>query len=315
MSSPAGKRTAPIGGNRANAWVLVASTLMVALYGVNAAGAYVPGLEEWSARLTNVEGRAKEGGIEIVEALLWGFAALAFGWSAYKLFARRASGPLRSRMSGRFLWCAFFAGLSFLALGEETSWGQVYGWYSAPESVAAVNAQEEFNLHNLDLAEIWGLEADHPLVPYLRNLSHVINPILYAFFLAAWVLVPFGLRRGRLRSRFWSGYPVPPVVVSAFFFYNVVAWLVVDRLLFDVGELFELSISITIAMVAACAAGAWNDGTGDVERPGATDRPSLSKADRAILDDFGDASAVGDDTTGPDSARMDSNGAMSGTAE
>ncbi len=267
-------------------WVLISSAVMVVLYCVNALGAWIPELSEWAARLTNVEGRAKEGGIEIVEALLWAFSTLAFGWVALQLLRQSAAGPLRTRLSGRLLWCAFFALLAFMALGEETSWGQVYGWYSAPESVAAVNAQEEFNLHNLDVAEILGLGPDHPLVPYLGNLSHIINPIFYAFFLAAWVIVPLGLRRNRLRSRVWTGYPVPPTVVSSFFLANLVAWLLVDRLLFDVGELFELSISLTMAMVAGCALAAWKE---EARAPAVDEAakgagPRLAPA--AVLDDF-----------------------------
>ena len=294
MTSPDRDKSKKSDQGRMPALVLVASVVMVALYGVNAAGSFIPELAEWSAKLTNVEGRAKEGGIEIIEAILWAFAALAFGWTAMKLLTREQRGPLRTRMSGRLLWCGFFAGLSFMALGEETSWGQVYGWYSAPESVAAINAQEEFNLHNLDVAEIWGLEPDHPLVPYLKNLSHVINPIFYAFFLAAWVLVPLGIRKGRLRSRWWSGYPVPPTAVSNFFACNAIAWLIVDRLLFDVGELFELSISITIALVAGAAAASWNEGLDDAE-PSTAEEGLTRAAESAILDDFARAPTRGSD--------------------
>ncbi|MCC6907986.1 MAG: hypothetical protein IT430_08615 [Phycisphaerales bacterium] len=36
-------------------------------------------------------------------------------------------------------------------LGEEISWGQHYLGYATPESIASLNSQEEFNLHNLDL--------------------------------------------------------------------------------------------------------------------------------------------------------------------
>jgi hypothetical protein len=224
-----------------------AAAAMALLYAVNAVGILVPSLTESVARFTNVEGRAKEGGIELLEAVLWGFAAIAFAWAAVRMRKRPSAGR---RLRGPVLWSAVFAGLAFMALGEETSWGQVYGFYSAPERVASVNAQEEFNLHNLDVAEILGLDEDHFLVPWLGNLSHVINPIFYAFFLATWVVIPWMLRTGRLRSRLWNGYPTPSLAVSRFFALNVVAWLVVDRLLYDVGELFELSISITIALVA-----------------------------------------------------------------
>lgn len=227
--------------------VMWAAIAMVLLYAINAVGTLVPSLTESVARFTNVEGKAKEGGIEILEALLWGFAAIAFAWAAVRMWQRA---PRGRRLAGAVLWSGFFAVLAFLALGEETSWGQVYGFYSAPERVAAVNAQEEFNLHNLDVAALLGLEGDHPLVPWLGNLSVIINPIFYAFFLATWVVIPWMLRTGRLESRLWNGYPTPSVAVSRFFALNVVAWLVVDRLLYDVGELFELSISITIALVA-----------------------------------------------------------------
>lgn len=229
---------------------------------------------------------AKEGGIEVAEALLWAFSAIAFGRIAVQLLRGSGGKRLRARLSGRLLWCAFFALLAFMALGEETSWGQVYGWYAAPESVASVNAQEEFNLHNLDVAEIWGLEPDHPLVPYLKNVSHIINPIFYAFFLGAWVIVPWGLRHNRLRGRMWTGYPVPPVVVSSFFLANLLAWLLIDRLFFDVGELFELSISLTMATVAGCALATWNGEAKapEVQRTTRRSEPRLSPA--VVLDDY-----------------------------
>jgi hypothetical protein len=40
-----------------------------------------------------------------------------------------------------------------LCFGEETSWLQSYIQYSTPEGVAANNAQDEFNLHNLNFAQ------------------------------------------------------------------------------------------------------------------------------------------------------------------
>ena len=71
------------------------------------------------------------------------------------------------------------------------------------------------------LAAMARIEPDNPLVPYLKNLSHVINPIFYAFFLGAWVVIPWAIRTGRLRGRLWRGYPVPAVAVSTFFALNV----------------------------------------------------------------------------------------------
>ncbi len=47
-------------------------------------------------------------------------------------------------------WCLFFAVLMFLVGGEEISWGQRIFGIATPESLSAVNVQNEFNIHNID---------------------------------------------------------------------------------------------------------------------------------------------------------------------
>jgi hypothetical protein len=89
-------------------------------------------------------------------------------------------------------------GLLFL-IGEEVSWGQrIFGW-ETPESVAAVNKQEETNLHN-----IHGVGSSFKWIQMLVGAYGTILPIVFlrpAFsarfrklieaVVPHWTLVPF----------------------------------------------------------------------------------------------------------------------------
>ena len=78
------------------------------------------------------------GPIEILSALAYATAIVLF----FKA-ASRASAPVRYHL---IMW-GFFTIIFF---GEETSWLQHYVGFDTPESIKAVNAQKEFNIHNLD---------------------------------------------------------------------------------------------------------------------------------------------------------------------
>lgn len=91
------------------------------------------------------------------EPLVWLFGSetVDFGLSEFGVvFALCASTAMlawlavRERSWGR--WALLGAGLAaFVIAGEELSWGQWIFHWSTPEPIAAVNLQEETNLHNL----------------------------------------------------------------------------------------------------------------------------------------------------------------------
>lgn len=64
---------------------------------------------------------------------------------AVRLFLARKTLPVRWLGA----WMGLFALGALYFAGEEASWGQHYFGWSTPEALAAVNAQEETNIHNI----------------------------------------------------------------------------------------------------------------------------------------------------------------------
>jgi hypothetical protein len=79
------------------------------------------------------------GPIEIVSALSYIAAFVLFG-----LAANRSTAPYRYHF---LMWAVF----SIVFFGEETSWLQHYLGFETPEAIKSANAQNEFNLHNLEI--------------------------------------------------------------------------------------------------------------------------------------------------------------------
>lgn len=91
------------------------------------------------------------------ESLVWlfGSEAVDFGLSEFGVVIALAISSVflvilaaRERSWGRWL-CAVAAFAVFFIAGEELSWGQWIFHWSTPEPIAAVNLQQETNLHNL----------------------------------------------------------------------------------------------------------------------------------------------------------------------
>lgn len=80
----------------------------------------------------------EDGPLESLSAVFYFCAALIFA-----VGFKNKPAPLR-------FWCLFFAVLMFLVGGEEISWGQRIFGIETPESLSAVNLQDEFNIHNID---------------------------------------------------------------------------------------------------------------------------------------------------------------------
>ena len=87
------------------------------------------------------------------------------------------------------LWYGLFAIGLFLLAGEEASWGQSWFGWQTPEGYAAINRQQETNLHNLHsaaeslpkallvLAALFG-GLVWPLVARRRNMGSVLPGVL-----------------------------------------------------------------------------------------------------------------------------------------
>jgi len=173
--------------------------------------------------------------IEHIEAFYWFLGLLFYGLLAY---AKRKNGLKNG-------WTLFFLLLCFFSLGEEVSWGQHFFHYTLPEAVSAVNVQEEFNIHNLNVAKAFGLNEEAFLHQPLRNVTRCLNPAFYLLCISIWLLIPLGVTKFNLekRMKFLSGFPTPNRGFYWFFSTSIIIYLVTDNLFFDVGELFELTMA------------------------------------------------------------------------
>jgi hypothetical protein len=93
----------------------------------------------------------EDGPIENASALLFLVSGIGF------LIAAARSEWLRSQGTwGAYLMILAWAGLAFVFAGEEISWGQRILGLDTPEQWKAINAQEEFNIHNLYIVGVGG---------------------------------------------------------------------------------------------------------------------------------------------------------------
>ncbi len=173
--------------------------------------------------------------IEHIEALYW-FLGMLF-YSALAC-AQRKNGLKNG-------WTLFFLLLCFFSLGEEVSWGQHFFHYTPPEALSAINAQEEFNIHNLNVAKIFGLDDGAFLYSSLKNATRCLNPAFYLLCISIWLLIPLGITKLKIenRTKLLSGFPAQTRSFYWVFLISIIIYLVTDNLFFDVGELFELTMA------------------------------------------------------------------------
>ena len=92
-------------------------------------------------------------------------------------------------------WLMLGVGLVALYFaGEECSWGQTYLGYETPESVAAANRQDEFNLHNL---MGWKRTVFNILPRLLMTIAMIVGGIILPF------IAHHFLHKPGLKKNFW----------------------------------------------------------------------------------------------------------------
>jgi hypothetical protein len=224
----------------ATAWLLVLIFFVISLIGV----IYSP-LAEWSAKIANRNYNG-EGIIETIEALCWIAAALIYAKTTSMIFKSDLDRlPKLSHI--------FFIAFCFIAFGEEISWGQHVFNFDVSEQLKTINQQKELNVHNLNLSQIFGLSKDNFAYRYLKNFTTILNPLFYLICVLLWVVFPL-LKKNMLgKNRFLSALPEPALGTIIFCGINALIYLVIDKLFFDVGEIFELSLALTAIMSAVDA--------------------------------------------------------------
>jgi hypothetical protein len=212
-------------------WVIMIAlyVLRTYLHGSDAGEAF---WNHWFRRETGILDRA--------EAVLW----LPVVFLNFRMFL------LSLRQKRAWVVTAWFLmmGLGTIVLaGEEISWGQhIFGWETSA-TLSQVNAQNETNFHNLNLSLLMGLTPDDALYPYFKNANYLLNPAYYLATCILFIGLPVLQRRRMLPII--GEVPMPNIRIAAFFFANVVAYLVWDKLLvWDVGEVWEFAITTTFLL-------------------------------------------------------------------
>ncbi len=211
--------------------------VLTAVYGLRTFLTFAPG----GGLFWNGYFRGETGVLDRAEAILW-VPVIVLHLLAF-LASRRRQG-----LSLAALWHLAMCALGVLLLGEEISWGQHLFGFESSERMLQMNAQQESNFHNLNLALMYGVPPESPFYPWLTNFNHILNPAYYLFTCILFVAIPV-VKRG-LDWRIVAWIPAPNGRIVLFFAANVVAYLVIDKLAFDVGEIFELAITTTFALAA-----------------------------------------------------------------
>jgi len=108
--------------------------------------------------------------------------------------------------------------LFLFGTGEEISWGERIFHFEVPESIAAINAQNEFNIHNLKVLSSFDENGIKPGLSRYMTVSAFY--LLFCFFYG--ILLPvFFIRISFIRKLVNRIHlPIPPLVLGIFFLIN-----------------------------------------------------------------------------------------------
>jgi hypothetical protein len=178
---------------------------------------------------------------ELLEAFFWLLSVMLYGCMIIKYIKNQIITA----------WYVFLFLFCFIALGEETSWGGHLLGVSPFDFLKAINDQHESNFHNIDLARILNIPQNHYLYYYLENIARFLNPLFYILFVFFWLVLPLLKKKNLLPdSNTIQKMPVPSFTTTTFFLITLIGYLIIDNMLFDVGEIFELVLSIVAFMTA-----------------------------------------------------------------
>ncbi len=117
------------------------------------------------------------------------------------------------------LYFSLLALLFFFAFGEEISWGQRIFNYATPEAIKEINAQGEFNLHNITVFH--GRTPDGEEKKGILALF-TMHRLFYIAFLTYLLIIPLLFRvNARFRAFIKKIHlPVPPIIFGILFCAN-----------------------------------------------------------------------------------------------
>jgi hypothetical protein len=117
----------------------------------------------------------------------------------------------------RNLFFLLFAILFFFAAGEEISWGQRILSFQTPAVMQANNAQNEFNLHNINV-----IQHGQGVGSSIQEMIFNFNRLFILFCLGYCILVPLASRyfRGPRNLFLWMRLPILTIWFGVIFLLN-----------------------------------------------------------------------------------------------
>ena len=237
-----------------------ASGLRVAIVTIFAVlvGAYLAALVTDSLMLDRLSW--EDGIIENAGAIC--FLAAAVGFFCVSALAVEGGPAAPGHGFRRKVVFGVLAVLMFVCFGEEISWGQrIFGW-STPAAISELNAQNETNLHNLQIVHQWNEDgSEKDFAGKLVNMNRLFS----IFWLTVFVLLPVMARLSDLVRRLidTAGITLPPLWTGALFLtsfaiYKVLAFVYADSIrahaLDEIKETNYAAIYAFIAFVALAEA-------------------------------------------------------------
>ena len=145
----------------------------------------------------------------------------------------------------------------FFGFGEEISWGQRIIGFSTPEAFSERNAQNEFNIHNLELFNVRSVDGE--LKGTIAKLFTMKQLFLYAFFCFLFVVPMLDMNTVRIRRLLRRYFiPIAPLWLGLLFVFNYAIYRIL-RITTDAGgdlffrhsltEMQEFNFSIILLFI------------------------------------------------------------------
>lgn len=116
------------------------------------------------------------------------------------------------------LFYFIFGIMFFFAAGEEISWGQRIIGFDTPPAIKEINAQKEFNIHNLSVIQHSDFKQEHstPL-----NVFFNFNRLFITFYVVYFIIIPIASRYHTFDDFLKNiNLPVFPLWFGMFFMIN-----------------------------------------------------------------------------------------------
>jgi uncharacterized membrane protein len=181
---------------------------------------------------------------EILSAVAWLASFILF------IYALRLS-TADSKRSWQRVWIVFYCAVSIFAFGEEISWGDHIFNYSQDWAIVQINAQHETNIHNINIAELLRLSEGSYAHELTKNMGFILTPLFYVLLAFFWCFLPLVKQLDKNnRWRVLVDMPTPSNALIIFFIIHSVIFIATDLILFNVGQIFEMFISLASVIVA-----------------------------------------------------------------